>query len=277
MKHRLAALVASLALGGSLVIVAAGTVAAVATPEGPAGKGVCATQAAAVKAGATVETLRAFGDCEINRRFATLNDLSSRITASKVMTSSDAAALKSEIGSTSSGLTSLKATIDSSTDIAALKADIVKIATDSRVYVLVVPQVNLVNAADGVLALQTKFADVNTKLTALIAKAKTAGKDTTAAQSHLDAMNLAVTAAVGLASPVPAALLPLTPVQYNGGTAGPILSGARTALEQARDKLKTALAEAKACRDALAKLAPQQNSQSSSQPSSQPSSEQSPH
>ena len=264
MRHRLAALVASLVLGGSLVIVAAGTVAAVTTSAGPAGKGVCATQAAAAKAGATVDTLRAFGDCEIGRRLTTLNDLSSKISASKVMTSSDAAALKSEIGSTSSGLTSLKATIDSSTDVAALKADIVKIATDSRVYVLVVPQVNLVNAADGVLAAQTKFADVNTKLTAAIAKAKAAGKDTTAAQSHLDAMNAAVTAAVGLASPVPAALLPLTPAQYNGGTAGPILASARTALGQARDKLKVALAEAKACRDALPKPAPKSSSQPSS-------------
>jgi hypothetical protein len=269
MRHRLAALIASVALGGSLVIVTAGTVAAVVTTAGPAGKGLCAPQAAAVKAGATVDRLRAFGDCEIGRRFTTLNDLSSRISASKLLTSSDAAALNGKIASTRSGLTSLKATIDSSTDPAALKADIVKIATDYRVYVLIVPQVNLVNAADGVLAAQTRFADVNTRLTAAIARAKAAGKDTTAAQSHLDAMNAAVTAAVGLAGPLPAALLPLTPAQYNGGTAGPILANARTALGQARDKLKVALAEAKACRDALPKPAPKS--------SSQPSSQQSPH
>jgi hypothetical protein len=64
-------------------------------------------------------------------------------------------------------------------------------------------------------------------------------------------MNAAVTAAVGLASPLPAALLPLTPAQYNGGTAGPILANARTALGKARDDLKAAVADAKACRDAL--------------------------
>jgi len=115
----------------------------------------------------------------------------------------------------------------------------------------VVPQVNLVNGADGVLAAQTKFADINTKLTAAIAKAKAAGKETTAAQADLNAMNASVTAAAGLASPVPAALLPLTPAQYNGGTAGPIIKNARTALGQARDDLKSAVASAKACRDAL--------------------------
>jgi hypothetical protein len=251
MKSRLTALVASLALGASMFFVSAGVVAAVTPPSGPAGNGVCAPQATAIKTGATVETLRAFGDCEINRRFTTLTDLSARITASKVMTSSDASALQGEISSTRSGLTGLKSTIDSETDVKALRADITKIATDYRVYLLVTPQVNLINAADGVLAAQSKFATVNTNLTKRIADAKAHGKDTSAAQTALDAMNKSVTAAVGLASPLPAALLPLTPAQYNGGTAEPIIKNARTALGQARDDLKSALASAKACRDAL--------------------------
>ena len=251
MKSRLTALIAGLGLAGSLLVVSTGAATAVTTPAGPAGKTVCATQAAAARTTPTVESLRAFGDCEINRRFTTLTDLSARITASKVMTSAHKSTLQSEIASTRSGLTALKATIDSETVIAALKADIVKIATDYRVYVLVVPQVHLVNGADGVLAAQSKFADINTRLSARIAAAKAAGKDTTAAQASLDAMNAAVTKAVALATPLPAALLPLTPAQYNGGTAGPILAGARTALGQARDQLKAAVAAAAACRAAL--------------------------
>jgi hypothetical protein len=191
------------------------------------------------------------GDCEISRRFATLDQLASRVSASKVLTSSDAAALTAEIGATKSGLTSLKATIDAETSIPALRADIVKIATDYRVYLLVVPQANLVSAADAVIASQTTFSKINTNLTARIAAAKAAGKDVTAAQADLDKMNAAVTAAVGLASPLPAALLPLTPAQYNGGTAGPVLASARTALGQARDQIKAARADAKACSDAL--------------------------
>jgi hypothetical protein len=190
MKSRLTALIASLAVGGSLIFVSAGIVAAAGPSAGPAGKGVCATEAAAVKAGASVATLRAFGDCEIARRFTTLDDVSSKLSASKVITSSDAAALQSEIGSTKSGLTSLKGTIDAETDVTALRADIVKIAADYRVYLLVVPQANLVNAADGVTAAQAKFATVNTNLTARIAAAKAAGKDTTAAQTALDSRSL---------------------------------------------------------------------------------------
>jgi predicted deacylase len=120
------------------------------------------------------------------------------------------------------------------------------------VYLLVAPQVHLVSGADGVIASQTSFAKVNTNLAARIAAAKAAGKDTTAAQADLDAMNAAVTKAVGLATPLPATLLPLTPAQYNAGTAGPILTSARTALAQARDLLKSAVQDAKACRAALA-------------------------
>ena len=252
MKSRFAALVASLALGSSLVFVSAGIVTATTIPPavGPSGRGVCAPELA-VRKPASVEALRAFGDCEINRRFVTLTDLSARITSSKVMTSADAAALQSEISSTRSGLTSLKATIDAETAIPALKLDIVKIATDYRVYLLVVPQVNLVNAADAGVATQAKFATVNTNLTARIAAAKAAGKDTTKAQADLDAMNAAVAAAVALATPIPGKLLPLTPAQYNGGTAGPVIQSARTDLGKARDDIKAAIASAKACRDAL--------------------------
>jgi hypothetical protein len=251
MKNRILALFAGLVLGGSLLVISTGVVTAVTSPGGPSGKGVCATEAAAVKAGASVTTLQAMGDCEINRRFATLNDLGSRVSGSKVLTSSDAAALTAEIGSTRSGLTSLKATIDAETSLPALRAEIVRIATDYRVYLLVGPQVNLVSAADGVVASQTRISTVNTNLTARIAAAKAAGKDVTSAQADLDKMNAAVTAAVGLPNPLSAALLALTPAQYNGGTAGPVLASARTALGQARDQLKAAVADAKACRDAL--------------------------
>jgi len=102
MKNRILALFAGLVLGGSLLVISTGVVTAVTSPGGPSGKGVCATEAAAVKAGASVTTLQAMGDCEINRRFATLNDLGSRVSGSKVLTSSDAAALTAEIGSTRS-------------------------------------------------------------------------------------------------------------------------------------------------------------------------------
>jgi len=250
-KTRIPAMFAGLALGGALLLSSVGAAAAVAPPTGPSGNNVCSAQAAAMKAGATVETARAFGDCEIGRRFTTIAALTAKITASKVLTASDSAALQSEVASTKTGLTSLKTTIDSETSLPALRADITKIAVDYRVYLLVAPQVNLISAADGVMAAQARFADVNTKLAARIAAAKAAGKNTTTAQAALGAMNAAVATAISLAQPLPAKLLPLTPAQYNSGTAGPIVTSARAALGQARGQFKAAMASAKACREAL--------------------------
>lgn len=249
MKQRVPAVVTGLAMAAVLLFVPVATVTA-ASSAGPSGKGVCAAQAAASAKSGSVASLQAFGDCEIGRRFTTLDDLSSRISGSKVLTSSDASALASEVASTKSGLEGLKSKIDSETDVTALRADIVKIATDYRVYLLVVPQVGLVSASDAVFAAQSKFSQVNTALAARIATDKAAGKDTSGAQSDLDAMNAAVTAAVSLATPLPAALLALTPAQYDNGT----IASARTALGQARTDLASALADAKACRDALQAL-----------------------
>jgi hypothetical protein len=250
MKSRITALIAGLALGSSLLFASAGIATAASPFAGLSGTGVCAAEFAALKT-PSIAALRAFGDCEINRRFATLSDLSARIAASKVMTGSHAAALQAGITSTRSGLTDLKSTIDAETSIPALQLDIANIAANYRVYLLVVPQANLINAADGVLSAQTRFATVNANLAARIAAARADGKDTTAAQADLDAMNASVAAAVGLADPLAAQLLPLTPAQYDSGSGRPILTAARTALGHARDDLRSAIASARACRDAL--------------------------
>ncbi len=244
------AIAAAIAVSSATIVAAAGPV----LSGGPAGNGVCATQAQAVKAGATVENLRAFGDCEIARRVTTLDRLASRISGSKALTDSDKAALSAEVTSTKSGLASLKSTIDSETSIEALKADVKKIATDYRVYALVVPQVNLVNGADAVQASKAVFDKIETNLSARIAAAKAAGTDTTLAQQKLDAMKAAVSQALSLTAPLPAAVLPLTPAQWNAGTAGPVIKDARAKLVQARDLIRTARKDAQACRDALKAL-----------------------
>jgi hypothetical protein len=108
------------------------------------------------------------------------------------------------------------------------------------VYLLVVPQVNLVRAADGVLALQPSFAQLATDLAGRIAIAQAGGKDVSAAQASLDSMTGEVAAAMALASPLPGELVPLTAAEWNAGTAGPILNAARAALVSARDHLRLA-------------------------------------
>ena len=247
-----------LALAALMVLSTAALVAA-ADPSpvpsgGPAGRTVCRPQRDSLKDKPTLEQLKAFGDCEIARRFTTLDNLATRISDAKFATSEHKTALGNEVSSTRSGLAALKTKIDAETGLEALKGEIRQIATDFRVYALVGPKVNLVLGADRVAASEARFDAIDKRLGDLIAKAEAAGKDVTDAKAHLANMNAAVDKALGLASPLPARLLPLTPAQFNAGTAGPILTDARTKLGEARTQLRTAAAEAKACREALAKL-----------------------
>ncbi len=249
LRHGLAAAVVALVVATSAVgVVSAASPAPVA--GGPAGSGPCAAPAMVARAGATVADLRAFGGCEIDRRLTTLGQLSSIVAASKGLTPSDAAVLAGEIGADTSGLTSLKATIEGQTAIAALRAEIVEIVNKYRVYVLLGPQIRLVIAADSVLALKPHFDQIAASLTDRIAMAQAAGKDVTSAQASLAAMNAAVTAAVALASPLPAQLLALTPAGL-AGSAATVLQNARTALGAARDDLKSAAQDG---RDVIADL-----------------------
>ena len=258
MRSSLRPIFGGLALAALMVLSAAAIVAAAdpspAPSGGPAGRTVCRTQRDALKQKPTLEQLKAFGDCEIARRVTTLDGLAARIADAKFAPSAHKTALGNEVSSTKSGLLALKAKIDAETDLEAIKGEIRQIATDFRVYALVAPKVNLVLGSDRVAAAEERFAGIDKKLSELIVKAEAAGKDVTDAKAHLAKMNAAVDKGVAMVAGQPEKLLPLTPAQFNAGTAGPILTEARTKLAEARTQLRTAAAEAKACRGALGLL-----------------------
>jgi hypothetical protein len=253
MKIRITALAASLAIGAALAFTSAG--AALATGPGNAlgNKNACATPqgSPAPRGSASLEGLRAVATCQVDRRLTTLTTLSSRVTASKWLTASDKATLGATIETDRTALTALKTTIAGETTLAALKADMTKVVSDYRVYVLLTRQVALTEAADAIIASQSRLATINTNLTAKIAEAKAAGKDTTAAEADLAKMNQSAANAVALATPLPAQILGLTPSQFNSGSAATVLASARSTIGQARADLKSAVASAKACREAL--------------------------
>ncbi len=241
------------------------------TPSGgPAGRTICRPERDAVSDRPTLEELKAFGDCEIARRITILDMLTTRIDKAEFAPANHAAHLTNEVRTTKNGLLDLKAKIDAETDIAALKTEIRQIATDFRVYALVAPKVNLVLGADRALAADERFEDIDQKLSDLIAQAEAAGKDVTDARAHLARMNAAVDKAMALAGPIPDAVLPLTVAQFNAGTAGPVLADARTKLAEARAQLRTAVAEAKACRKALGLLRDKRPAASPTAPAASP-------
>ena len=228
----------------ALVVTSSSSAGAITTAPvagGPQGAGACAAQALAAGTRGTVAPFRAFGDCEIARRQATLSALISAVDGSSTLTAADRAALTTQIDGASSGLAALGTTIDAQTRLPALKLEIVQIDTRWRVYLLDAPKVYLVAAADGVLALQTSFAQAAADLADQIATAQSEGKNVTAATAGLASMNAEVGAAMSLAAPLPEQLLGLTVAQLSAGTAGPALSAARAALISARVHLQAAV------------------------------------
>jgi hypothetical protein len=207
---------------------------------GPAGADQCSSQASAARSTATVASLQSFGDCEITRRLATLHLLAGLVDDSNGLTPADAARLSAEIAGARGGLTNLRGTIDAQTRIVPLKADLIQIVNNYRVYVLLGPQVRLAIAADSELALKSDFDALATTLAGRITAAAANGKDVAAAQIALAAMKAAVAEAVGLAGPVPARLAALTPANYVSAGAQTVIRNARIALAAARDRFKAA-------------------------------------
>ncbi len=256
MKLALRGTLASVAVGGLLVIGSVGSASAAQSasplpPEGNQAPGVrqCAAELAAARDDG-IGSLRALGDCEIDRRLATITKLQGRVTAAKGLTDADRSTLQSQLADDASGLTALRATIDGETNVTALRADLKQIVTSFRIYVLMAPKTAEVIAADTELAAVTRLGTVESRLQARIA----ADKDTAQAQSDLNAMQAKVLGVAPLVQGVPASVLPLTPAQYNAGTARPILASSRTSLRTGRGLLAAARADAVACRAALVAL-----------------------
>jgi hypothetical protein len=248
---------ASMAVAGLLVLgsgipTSAAQAASPLAPEVPSAAGSRPCAGERIAAGSnTVDSLRKLGDCEIDRRLDTITKLQGRVGDARGLTAADRTALQSQLAAAAGGLTALRGRIDGETDVTALTADLEKIVTDFRIYLLVAPKTAEVIAADMELAGVARFGTVNTKLQARIDAAKAAGKDVTKAQSALDAMNAKVAQVSPLVSGIPAAVLPLTPADYNAGSAKPILASSRTSLQSGRRLLARAGADAIACRAAL--------------------------
>jgi hypothetical protein len=204
----------------------------------------CIPEWAAVTASPSVDTLRAAGDCEINRRFVTLDGLTYLVNNSDVLTADHMTDLRdmnsvnpASFAAERTGLVALKREIDSDGTVAALRLDVGKIAPDYRVYLLAVPKTHLVSAADATGKASAKFGPLAAELQNLINQAQADGIDVTAAQAKLADLNAKVAQANGLIAPVADSILPLSPTDWNNGTAGPILKSAGETIQQARTLL----------------------------------------
>lgn len=261
--HRLARLLGPVTGLMLATAVAAGPVLAATTPTWAGGERLaptaeltgqarCADARRAAQAEPTVEHWKAFGLCEVDRRLATIDRLGNAVDKARALTDEHATTLTGILDGSATGLRVLRAQIEADTTLPALHEDIRSVYTDFRIYVLVTRQVWLVIGADAADAAGAALDATAADLQVLIDRAEAAGEDVTEANAHLAAMMAAIDAAQAGVAGLADEVLPLTPADWNAGTAGPILREARQAIVDARASMRTAMAEARKVIAALA-------------------------
>jgi hypothetical protein len=183
------------------------------------------------------------GDKEITRRLATLNTLSNKINGAVKLSGSDKNTLSNEVSDETSGLNSLKAKLDTDTDLATAKTDAQSIFSGYRVYALIVPKVQLVKTADDQQVAEDKLTALAAKLQTRITAAQSSGKDVASLQNTLDDLTAKTKAAQVISSGVESSVINLQPSDYNSNHG--ILSGDRDKLKTAQSDIKAAAVDAK--------------------------------
>lgn len=161
-----------------------------------------------------VENLKQRADREIERRITSLNRLIDKINGLKKISDSQKAIFIKQIQDEITSLTNLKAKIDADTDLATLKTDVQSIVKSYRVYLLFIPKINVLVAADTLDTIADKLDALAAKLELRI---NTAGDvDVTKLKTTLDDMKAKIADIRIQAQKARDAVTSLTPEGYPG-------------------------------------------------------------
>ena len=259
----------------SLLAVTATVLAGVPTAAVAATAAAVTNPCAATGTPRSLATLRARGDCEINRRLTTLSADATRVAtvqssldttlagiAAHFPSDQNVSTIKSKVdgdlhniasllSTDQASLTTLKGKIDTQdTTLAQLQPDVRSIVTAYRVYVLVDPVVHLTIASDREVVLVDLLTDVQHLETQRINSLPPTTPGLAAAKSALADLGAKLTDAAnhnpgGVASAVGA----LQPSGYPGNVG--TLTANATVVEAVRDDLKSARADVQRIRNAL--------------------------
>jgi hypothetical protein len=136
------------------------------------------THAMAANTASAAEII-AKADTAITTRITTLTKLSASIAKFKHLTSDQQSSLNAKVQSAITAMTTLKAKIDGETDITVLKTDYASITNDYRIYMLVMPSITSIAAADNAMETITIDQATLTTLNTRIIAAQAAGKNVT--------------------------------------------------------------------------------------------------
>ena len=189
-----------------------------------------------------MDNLKARAGNEINRRVTALSDLVSRLNAIKHLSADSKTTFVNSIKNEITSLNTLKTKVDADTDLNTLKTDVQSIVNNYRVFLVYIPQIQLLAAADRLSDVSGKLADLATKLQTRLNNAQASGKDVSSLETLLKAMTTKIADANTQYNNVESSVIPLTPNGYPGNRATLIAS--RKMIQTGHQDLVAALQDA---------------------------------
>jgi len=189
-------------------------------------------------AATTVPAAKALCDQAITKRLTSLSTVRSSLDTATNVAGSDRTALDAEIDAAVAGLTTLKGTIDGDSTLVKVRSDCRLIVTSYRVYLFLIPKVELVRATDRVDAAADVLKSLQGLLQGLVNADLAKGKNVTSAQGYVTDLGVKVSAATTSATSAASAVLPLDVSGFPGNR--PTIVSSRAALNSAAGALQGA-------------------------------------
>ena len=191
-----------------------------------------------------IEQIKTAANKEIDRRTASLNDLSTRIGEMKHESDASKASLTTMIQGQLTEMATIKAKIAADTDLTTLKTDVQSITKSYRIYMLIIPSARIDAAADRIMTIADEITAIGVKLQTRITAAGAAGNDVSKLTAALTDMNAKLADAKVQAQAAIAGIAGLTP---DGGDKTK-MDANNAALKAAHEKIKAGEADLKAAR-----------------------------
>ncbi|MEO0494680.1 MAG: hypothetical protein AAF081_14820 [Actinomycetota bacterium] len=188
---------------------------------------------------------------QIDRRLDSLASAQSRAAGVDAVTDSHLATIDAIIDSTEAGLDALIPEIEAAEDRETLAALCRSIATDFRVYLVVLPQTHLTVGADRVEAAVDRGEELVATFDAAVDAAIDAGADVTDAVALRDAAAAHLEAAEAAVAGVGDEVLTVTPAAWNEGGGQTIIEQSRAAVHSGHAEIKDGIADGTAAIEAL--------------------------
>ncbi|MEZ5174589.1 MAG: hypothetical protein R2823_00070 [Acidimicrobiia bacterium] len=187
----------------------------------------------------------------IHRRLEALDRLGVRVRTDDHVTDGHAAQLTKHYARAAEGLTELGREIAAATSHEELRELVPLIATDYRVYLVIIPKSHEVLVSDHMADAADRLSDAAAVVLAAIERAEQAGYDMTEARHWLGVARDEITAVIRGAVPVADKVVGLTAADWEE-PAKTLLTNGRAALRQGREDLHDAIRALGKARDAIA-------------------------